>query len=549
MYRIRRFFRKLKKRSRGSDVRVSRRRKPPLTIRVRSFIGGIRRRKVHGGKRIVWKDKRVVAAVCGIIAVAAVTSVVLATSAGQSDEQKQEQVSAAVLSETTPSTPAETVQEPILLKEGTDDEMVATLQQRLMDLGYMDQDEPTVHFGKYTLQAVKRFQMKNGFDETGEIDNSQWVFLNSDAVAEFSMVVGMEGEDVAGLQERLRDLGYLDAGATGYFGTDTLDAVKKFQEKNGLSADGTAGGDTLEKLYSDDVVANALGRGEEGEKVLELQNVLRQLGYLTTEPDGKYGNDTVNAVKRLQTRNGLIADGYYGYDTRQLVLSGDVQTNALIIGMSGSDVTKVQDRLVKLGYMKSSTGYYGEGTAYNVSRFQRRNGLSADGKVGRATLNALLADSAKKCDGKPTNSAPEGSGSGGSSGGGGSSSGGGGGGSTISNLIAKAKTKMGCPYVLGAKGPSRFDCSGFVYWCFKSIGANQGYKTATTWRNSGGYKTIKSMGDLKVGDVICFTPRHVGIVIGGGKMIHSAPSQGGVGISSYYSPYWKKHFVNGKRVL
>ena len=72
-----------------------------------------------------------------------------------------------MLSETTPSTPAETVQEPILLKEGTDDEMVATLQQRLMDLGYMDQDEPTVHFGKYTLQAVKRFQMKNGFDETG----------------------------------------------------------------------------------------------------------------------------------------------------------------------------------------------------------------------------------------------------------------------------------------------------------------------------------------------------------------------------------------------
>ena len=43
--------------------------------------------------------------------------------------------------------------------------------------------------------------------------------------------------------------------------------------------------------------------------------------------------------------------------------------------------------------MKSSTGYYG-GTAYNVSRFQRRNGLSADGKVGRATRNALLADSA-----------------------------------------------------------------------------------------------------------------------------------------------------------
>ena len=42
--------------------------------------------------------------------------------------------------------------------------------------------------------------------------------------------------------------------------------------------------------------------------------------YLTTKPDGKYGNDTVIAVKRFQENNGLIADGYMGLATTELLM-------------------------------------------------------------------------------------------------------------------------------------------------------------------------------------------------------------------------------------
>ena len=429
--------------------------------------------------------------------------------------------------------------EPILLKKDVDGPMIAQLQQRLMDLEYMEQGEPTEHFGPATESAVIRFQIKNELEPTGQIDNAQWALLNSSDAKKFSLVIGMEGEDIASMQERLRDLGYLEAPATGYFGTDTQAAIRLFQEKNGLSVDGNAGEATTEKLYSEDVKANFVGYGAEGDAILEMQKKLQKLGYLTTEPDGKYGSDTVNAVKRFQTRNGLIADGYYGYDTRQLLNSGEAESNALIIGMSGSDVTAVQTRLVELNYMVSATGYYGSGTSAAVARFQKRNGLESDGKVGRLTMNALLSDDAVKNDGKPSNTGW------GSSGGGGSSVS-----SDVSRLISVARSKMGKPYVLGAKGPNKFDCSGFVYWCLKEIGANQGYMTATTWRNSSRYKTITKKKKKKKGDIICFTPHHVGIVIGGGKMIHCAPSQGGVGITSYEnSNYYRTRFVNGKRVL
>ena len=58
------------------------------------------------------------------------------------------------------------------------------------------------------------------------------------------------GEDVKQLQQALIDLGYLNDAADGTFGTNTEEAVIRFQAVNGLSADGLAGVKTQELLYS-----------------------------------------------------------------------------------------------------------------------------------------------------------------------------------------------------------------------------------------------------------------------------------------------------------
>lgn len=61
---------------------------------------------------------------------------------------------------------------------------------------------------------------------------------------------GDEGPDVVSMQLALTELGYLSGAADGNFGTGTQNAVKKFQQDNGLDADGIAGKLTLEALYA-----------------------------------------------------------------------------------------------------------------------------------------------------------------------------------------------------------------------------------------------------------------------------------------------------------
>ncbi|WP_145151341.1 cell wall hydrolase [Paenibacillus xylanexedens] len=59
---------------------------------------------------------------------------------------------------------------------------------------------------------------------------------------------GVRSEHVLQLQEQLSDLGYFDAGMTGYYGSITKSAVRQFQRAQGLSADGVAGPATLNRL-------------------------------------------------------------------------------------------------------------------------------------------------------------------------------------------------------------------------------------------------------------------------------------------------------------
>ena len=64
--------------------------------------------------------------------------------------------------------------------------------------------------------------------------------------------VGAKGEDVTRLQQRLKDLGYLDGKVDGQYGGGTKRAVIAFQRMHGLTTDGVAAQETQEKLYAED---------------------------------------------------------------------------------------------------------------------------------------------------------------------------------------------------------------------------------------------------------------------------------------------------------
>ena len=56
-------------------------------------------------------------------------------------------------------------------------------------------------------------------------------------------------------------------------------------------------------------------KGDKGDSVTRLQQRLAELGYYHGEVDGRFGNQTEDAVKRFQYYNGLSRDGIAGRKT------------------------------------------------------------------------------------------------------------------------------------------------------------------------------------------------------------------------------------------
>ena len=436
-------------------------------------------------------------------------------------------------------------------KKGDDGAIIADVQLRLMELGYMDSDEPTEHFGSITEEALTSFQKHNDLPADGVLREATYLALMSETAKEYVMQDGDEGDDVRDVQQRLYELGYLAKNCiTGTFGDKTLEALKDFQSSNGLKGDGKAGVKTLEKLYDEDVVGNFYRKGDVNDSIKTYQQKLVKLGYLssTYSPKGKMDNETVAALKSFQNVNGIIADGCLGVVTMELLDSKNAVAYSLSLGMKGSDVKDVQKRLYKLGYLKHSsqiTGYFSAETEDAVEAFQKRNGLTADGTVGAKTLKVLESDSAKKpkatATPKPTKTPKPTSAST----------------SKLDKFIQIAKSKVGSPYVRGAKGPNKFDCSGFVYWCLNQAGVKQGYMTSITWRSCTKYTRFDSMSQAQKGDVLVFkgssmSTGHVGIYLGGGKMVDASSGAGQVRITSsniLTSTYWKTHFLMGYHIF
>lgn len=458
---------------------------------------------------------------------------------------------------------------PVYLREGVESPIVIRLQEKLMKLGYMDNDEPTQYYGTATTEAVKYFQRQIGAPQDGVVGTETWDKLFSADTPFYQVKNGDSGNDIVQIQNRLYQLGYIsESSVTGYYGDNTEKGVKDMQARNGITVDGTVGKETINLIYSDEVKANLIGIGDKSELVQKYQQRLIALGYLYDEADGTFGAGTQSAVMQFQSRNDQIVDGYLGPDTRIALESPNAKPFGLRLGDKSSSVTNAQKRLAHYGYLPSNlvTGYYGEITVNAVVAFQECNGLSADGTVGIQTMTKLMSDNATK---KPANvtvdtnkggeqassqaaaqqttaaqhsdagsaqgqeivkpSAPEIISAG------------------AQSLINVASTRLGCPYVWGSKGPGSFDCSGFVYWCLNQVGVSQSYLTSSGWRNPGRYEKVSSFDSIRAGDIVVVSG-HVGIAAGGGTIIDASSSNGRV-VHRSLSDWWRNNFITAWRIF
>ncbi|HGM1364416.1 TPA: NlpC/P60 family protein [Clostridioides difficile] len=111
-------------------------------------------------------------------------------------------------------------------------------------------------------------------------------------------------------------------------------------------------------------------------------------------------------------------------------------------------------------------------------------------------------------------------------------------------VIAEAKKHLGKPYKWGGNGPSNFDCSGLMVYCFKKVNVN--LPRTSRQQATKGKKVEKN--NLQAGDLVFFhNPiSHVGLYIGNGEFIEAPTTGKNVRIRKLSS---RKDFNTARRVL
>ncbi|WP_078556040.1 peptidoglycan-binding protein [Alkalihalobacterium alkalicellulosilyticum] len=261
--------------------------------------------------------------------------------------------------------------------------------------------------------------------------------LTDAALGDQTLRKGMDHPDVKDLQKALKEKGFFQHDtATGFYGSITEDAVRKFQQQHRLAVDGIAGPQTLsvllaqmgeqakvqvqqkttttqaqtQKVQAQSNVLNTnmvLRAGSKGKEVEALQIKLKEQGYYNHKVTGQFGRQTTDAVKAFQRKNKLTVDGIVGPQTLSVLLNerqpASTQTNNVTLkqptaqqstilrnGSKGAQVSKLQTDLKELGFYKNSiTGNFGGVTEVAVRDFQRSQKLKVDGIVGPQTFAAI----------------------------------------------------------------------------------------------------------------------------------------------------------------
>ena len=345
------------------------------------------------------------------------------------------------------------------LRRGSTGTNVRILQKQLSRIAkdYPSFGKPTVNgtFDEATENSVKKFQKQFSLTADGIVGRATWnkisyIYVSVKDLAELTsegetaegtqsaggwpgtvLRRGATGSRVEQVQFWLSDLAQFDSSLVsvtvdGSYGAATERAVRAFQQKQGLTADGAVGQATWNALYSAWVDAQsdlggtawpgtALRRGATGMEVRLVQFWLRLAAdnysaLRTVTVDGSYGAATVSAVEAFQSLFGLTADGVVGRSTwnklkevalavaNKIVAANTAPgqfTTTVREGSTGTTVRAVQFYLRRLSAYYSDIptvtvdGRFGAATTRAVKAWQARAGLTVDGVVGRLTFQSL----------------------------------------------------------------------------------------------------------------------------------------------------------------
>ncbi len=364
------------------------------------------------------------------------------------------------------------------LAYGESGDEVRLMQEYMSLLGYFD-ESASGYYGESTVNAVKEFQIDTGvIKEANEVGGG--VFgpktrdtfesqLEKNRVEDLenipteTLFKGKTGDDVQKLNYFLSAFGYLQQShaAISRFDNATEDALKRMQyDLNVIATEKDVGSGvygkktqtslkqlveqrwnpgkkfTIEEGATPLTFTQQLSPDQQSVSVQNVQRMLRDLHFLSIQPNGYYGRMTQHAVFKFQQAFNIVATekddgaGVVGpktlaklnelasqrnsskkqigltTETNKLVASRLVDEKNMIAsagipkaafnepvryGQSGSNVEQLQVVLKQLGFFqgKVTTEYFGDQTKNSLVAFQKNHGLTESGELDEMTLNVL----------------------------------------------------------------------------------------------------------------------------------------------------------------
>lgn len=155
-----------------------------------------------------------------------------------------------------------------------------------------------------------------------------------------------------------------------------------------------------------EIIYPVLQRGLVSDDVLNLQNRLAELGYLSATPDGTFGQKTEDAIKAAQAAFGMEQNGIADNAFQQKLFEGAApnvgeatEYVTLSEGSKGDAVVRLQKRLAELGYYTGKAdGGYGPKMVAAVKKAQVDFGMEQTGVATSEFQRRAFADVADAVD-------------------------------------------------------------------------------------------------------------------------------------------------------
>lgn len=311
----------------------------------------------------------------------------------------------------------------------------------------------TVSISNY-LESSKAFRCLNAGKLYGLlVFSSMSVFICSSAVVAVpapqliaqqviisrpTLRVGSQGERVSELQAALKLLGFYSGAIDGVYNESTANSVSRFKQTAGLSPDGIVDAATWQRLFPNEAtitptaslpaslpnstpntVVNATTDFPVPTQPLTSPTVNPRPTtppVINTRPEPRPANpkpvqnQVVNTrpastrpttPKPQTTTQRPSSTSQFRPTPPSQQITGVQYTSEgwpiLRVGMKNAEVSKLQQRLSQLGFLKGGVdGYFGVVTEEALKAAQKRYGLEPDGVAGGATWEALLRRSPQR---------------------------------------------------------------------------------------------------------------------------------------------------------